>query len=421
MTELYKLAIIGLGYVGLPLAQLFLKKGHSVYGIDLDTNKLQKLTHRKSYLTDLSDADIIDMFNWKFNIGNSFDAVSDADAVILCVPTPIDAQTKPDLTFVRGAMTSAAPYLRAGQLIILESSTYPGTTEEELLPIIEERGLKVGQDISLAYSPERINPGQDVFRLQTIPKVVGGVTAKCTEFARQVYQAVFDHVVVVSSPKVAEMTKLLENCQRFVNISFMNELSMMCDQMGIDLWEAISAASTKPYGFTPYYPGPGIGGHCIPVDPLYLYWKAKQNNFEVEFIDLAHRINNKMPEFVVNKVKKSLPRPIEQSRILVVGVTYKKDVNDLRESVAPKIIQALIDAGAKVKFYDPYVKELTLDGLKMSSTPLNRRSVSGHDCTLILTDHTGIPYPSIVTHSPLVLDTRNATGHLKHLGNVILM
>ncbi|WP_380023427.1 nucleotide sugar dehydrogenase [Effusibacillus consociatus] len=419
----YTVAIIGLGYVGLPLARLFLNKGHTVYGIDLDPNKIQKLSKRQSYLSDFPHGDIKNMFaKGRFHVGSSYDVIQNVDAVIICVPTPLDEQVKPDLRFVREALKNALPYLSYGQLVILESSTYPGTTEEELLPLIESKGMKVGRDISLVYSPERIDPGQDKYALDDIPKVVGGVTQKCTEFGKRLYETIFKQVVVVSSARAAEMTKLLENSQRLVNISFMNELAMLCDVMKIDLWEVIAAASTKPYGFTPYYPGPGIGGHCIPVDPLYLSWKAKTHNFDLKFIDIAHQINERMPEFLIEKVEKQLSaKPLKDSRILVIGVTYKKDVNDLRESTALKIIEGLLARGAKVNFYDPFIEEIEVGGIQIKRSSLTRRYVQHHDCTLILTDHTGLPYESIVTYSPLVIDTRNATGKFKHLGNVVLL
>ncbi|WP_018131675.1 nucleotide sugar dehydrogenase [Effusibacillus pohliae] len=421
---LYKLAIIGLGYVGLPLARLFLKKGHTVYGIDVDANKIRKLMKRQSYLSDFTNGDIRSLFaTGRFFVGDSYDVVAEVDAVILCVPTPLDEQAQPDLQYVRKAMESALPYLRNGQLVVLESSTYPGTTEEELRPLLEASGLQAGKDVALAYSPERIDPGQDQIALHKIPKVLGGVTPRCTQFAKRVYETVFDQVVVVSSPRVAEMTKLLENCQRFVNISFMNELAMLCDRMQIDLWEVIAAASTKPYGFTPYYPGPGIGGHCIPVDPLYLSWKAREYQFDLQFIELAHKINQQMPDFVVWKLQQHLSakKPLAGSRVFVIGVTYKKDVNDTRESTAFKIIERLLALGILVNFYDPYIKEIEVAGMRLKRLALTRRYVEQHDCTLILTDHTGIPYESIVAYAPLVIDTRNATRSVQHRRNVILL
>ncbi|HEU4963730.1 MAG TPA: nucleotide sugar dehydrogenase, partial [Bacilli bacterium] len=340
-----------------------------------------------------------------------------------CVPTPLDAAHNPDLSYVRSATQSILPHLRRGQLVILESSTYPGTTEEELKPLLESAGLQVGTDVWLAFSPERIDPGQKQFKLHQIPKVVGGITPACTERAEAVYGSVFDQVVLVSSAKAAEMTKLLENCQRFVNISFMNEMLMLCEEMKVDLWEVVTAAGTKPYGFTTYYPGPGIGGHCIPVDPLYLLWKARAFQFDVRFIELAHEVNERMPEFVIRKVKKALAsrKPLGQADLLVLGVTYKKDVNDMRESMALPIIEGLLAQGAQVDFYDPYIEQLQIGGRTLQRIRLMDRMLEGHDATLILTDHSGIDYQQVVDKAPLVIDTRNATAHVNKHGNVILL
>lgn len=420
----FKIAIIGLGYVGLPLAQLFLQKNQTVYGIDLDERKLATLGKYQSYLSDFTAKEIRQLFaGGRFHVGRSFEAIAKADAVIICVPTPLDAAHKPDLKYVRSAVESALPHLRRGQLVVLESSTYPGTTEEVLLPLIESTGLKTGRDIFLAYSPERIDPGQKRMPLEEIPKVAGGMTEECTQFAKRVYEKAFKHVVVVSSPRVAEMTKILENCQRLVNISFMNELTMLCQKLDINLWEAIDAASTKPYGFTPYYPGPGIGGHCIPVDPLYLFWKAKEHGVHLSFIDAAHHINQMMPEFVVQRTKQLLEtsKPIQEASIFVIGVTYKKDVNDMRESRALDIIEGLMMEGATVHYFDPYIKEITVAGKQLKSYSLSKKNASQHDCTLILADHSNLPYNSLVEYSPLVIDTRNATQHCTNKKNVVLL
>ncbi len=390
----------------------------------MDQTKIEKLLKLQSYLSDFSAKDIRHMFaNHRFHVGTSYETVTKADAVIICVPTPLDRNNKPDLTYVRLAVNNMLPHLRRGQLVVLESTTYPGTTEEELLPLFESTGLKVGRDIYLAYSPERIDPGQKQIELNDIPKVIGGVSEHCTQFAKRVYETVFNRTVVVSSPKVAEMTKILENSQRLVNISFMNELVMLCEKMNIDLWEAIAAASTKPYGFTAYYPGPGIGGHCIPVDPLYLYWKAKEYGIDLQFIDVAHKINEQMPNYIVEKTKRLLEqnKPLNESRVLVLGVAYKKDVNDVRESPALPIIKELLGLGITVNYHDPYISEITVDGVLLKNCSLTKKYVKNHDCTLILTNHSNIPYESIVQFAPLVIDTRNATGLLSKKPNVVLL
>lgn len=418
----YKIAIIGLGYVGLPLARLFIEKGHDVYGIDLDEKKIDMLHKRQSYLSDYQKSDIRAMFiRNSFHIGSSYRAVEEADVVIICVPTPLDEEDRPDLRFVVGATQSMLPYLRRGQLVVLESSTFPGTCEEKLKPILESTGLLVGRDISLAYSPERIDPGSH-WELAKIPKVIGGVTQSCTNFAKQVYGSAFDQVVVVSSPRAAEMTKLLENTQRYLNISFMNSLLQMCEIMNIDLWEVIEAAGTKPYGFTKYFPGPGVGGHCIPVDPLYLLWKAREHHIDLPFIELCHQVNKGMPGYLVERIAKSLkPKSLHESSVLIVGVTYKKDVNDLRESTSLHVIEQLLAAGVTVEYFDPYVDELKVRGKVLHSMPLTARNMKKFDCTVILTDHSNIQYDLLVAHSPIVVDTRNATWNIENRTNVNLL
>lgn len=420
----FSIAVIGLGYVGLPLARLFVENGHTVYGIDTDSKKILKLVNRQSYLSDFTSKHIKSMFaNNKFHVGDSFHTVSDADAIIICVPTPLDREFKPDLTYVRGAVKSIVPHLQEGHLIVLESTTYPGTTQEEVQPIVESTGLAVGQDVFLAYSPARIDPGAHWMHLQEIPKVLGGVTEKCTAYAKEVYESIFRRVVAVSSPKVAEFTQLIENGQRFVNISFMNELAMMSEKMGINLWEAIEAAGTKPYGFTPYFPGPGIGGHCIPVNPLYLLWKAKQYDFDLKFIELARQLNETMPDYVVQRVRKCLSdnKPLQAHNVFVIGVTYKKDVNDLRGSAAVTIIEKLLGLGVQVNFHDPYIDEIRVDGRKLKGIALTKRHIQQHDCVLIITDHSHIPYDSVAANARLVIDTRNATKHVKDRDKIVLI
>ncbi|MCK9862887.1 nucleotide sugar dehydrogenase [Paenibacillus sp. ATY16] len=418
----YKIAIIGLGYVGLPLAKLFVEKGNTVYGIDTDIRKIQMLQKRQSYLSDYKRNDIRELFSGKnFHVSHSFEVIEKADVIILCVPTPLDEHMQPDLRFVVNATRCILPHLRRGQLVALESSTFPGTSEEILKPLLESTGLEVGKDLLLAYSPERIDPGSH-WELSQIPKVVGGVNPASTSYAKEVYGTAFEKVVVVSSPRAAEMTKLLENCQRFLNISFMNSLLKLCEELDINLWEVIEAAGTKPFGFTKYYPGPGIGGHCIPVDPLYLLWKAREHQIDMPFIELSSQVNESMPAYIVGRVSKTLkPKELKGSSVLIIGVTYKKDVNDMRESIALPIIEQLLQEGVQVGFFDPYVNELQVGEATLHSLPLTARNMKNYDCTVILTDHSNIPYELIVTHTPIVLDTRNATGKLADRNNVILI
>ncbi|WP_201002015.1 nucleotide sugar dehydrogenase [Paenibacillus glycanilyticus] len=416
----YKIAIIGLGYVGLPLAKLFVEKGNTVYGIDTDIRKIQMLQKRQSYLSDYKRKDIRKLFSGKnFHVTHTFEEIEKADVIILCVPTPLDGQMKPDLNFVVNATRCILPYLRKGQLIVLESSTFPGTCEEILKPLLESTGMEVGKELLLAYSPERIDPGSH-WELTRIPKVVGGVNSASTSYANEVYGTAFEKVVIVSSPRAAEMTKLLENSQRFLNISFMNSLLKLCEELDIDLWEVIEAAGTKPFGFAKYYPGPGIGGHCIPVDPLYLLWKAREHRIEMPFIELSSHVNESMPAYIVERVSKILkPKELKNSSVLIIGVTYKKDVNDMRESVAIPIIEQLLQKDVHVRFFDPYVNELQVGAATLHSLPLTARNMKDFDCTVILTDHSNLPYELIAAHTPVVLDTRNATGKLADRNNII--
>ncbi|WP_019638555.1 nucleotide sugar dehydrogenase [Paenibacillus fonticola] len=418
------IAIIGLGYVGLPLAGLFLSQGHTVYGIDVDSSKILKLENRQSYLSDFSSKEIRALFaDGRFHVSDSFSEAGKTKAIIICVPTPLDGNSNPDLTYIKKAITHMLPYVQKGHLIVLESSTYPGTTEEELKPMLESTGLAVGKDIFLAYSPERIDPGPKHLPLQNIPKVLSGVSEACTALAKSVYESIFRRIVVVSSPRVAEFTKLLENCQRLVNISFMNELAILCEKMDIDLWEAIDAASTKPYGFTSYYPGPGIGGHCIPADPLYLQWKARQYGSDLQFIQLAHEVNKSMPDYIVERVSQSLvkSKPLRDSSVLVLGVTYKKDLNDLRESPSLTIIEKLLNLGIKINFHDPFIPQIQIAERQIEGIPLTKRNIQQHDCVLILTDHSSIPYDSLTAIAGLIIDTRNATKQAKRRDNVIVI
>jgi UDP-N-acetyl-D-glucosamine dehydrogenase len=403
--------IVGLGYVGLPLGSLFASKGVSVIGIDIDTQKIEALFSGKSYLTDVTDEEVnLLMATNRFEPTADFSRAEKADAIILCVPTPLRDHSYPDLSFVQSAALSLIPYLRKGQLIVLESSTFPGTTEEVLLPIFSKSGLEIGRDLFLGYSPERIDPGNRGFQLEEIPKVISGITPQCLKSVNDVYSLVFQQLVPVTSPRAAEMTKLLENCQRFINISFINEFAMICAEMEIDVWEVIGAANTKPYGFTAYYPGPGIGGHCIPVDPLYLQWKAKRYGLETRFIQLAKVINDHMPEYVISRLNKHLSerKPFADCRILLLGITYKKDVNDVRESTALTIFEKLDGMGVEVAFHDPLVPEVTVNGSRTKSVELSPETLKAYDCAVLLADHSALPYDMISNHAPLLFDTRNA-------------
>ncbi|MBO9599771.1 MAG: nucleotide sugar dehydrogenase [Cohnella sp.] len=416
---LYRLSVVGLGYVGLPLARLFAKVGHQVHGIDIDANKISLLRGHVSYLSDMTDADVRELFETeRFCAESSFETVNQADVIVLCVPTPLDESGAPDLTFLLSAVHHIVPHLRQGQLIVLESSTYPGTCEELVQPILESTGMIVGRDIHLAYSPERIDPGSG-WELQRIPKVVGGFSPACTEFAKRVYDTAFDQTVVVSSLKTAEITKLLENSQRFVNISLMNSMLPIARKLNVSLWEAIRAASTKPFGFTPYYPGPGIGGHCIPVDPLYLQWKAREHGLELPFIELSRQTNEIMPLYTVERLREALQHEgLAHTSVLVIGVTYKKDVNDLRESAALKVISILREEGAHVSFYDPYIRKVNIGGSDIPYVPLTAEHVKAFDCVVILTDHSNVSYDLIAEHASVILDTKHAIPGGSDRGNI---
>lgn len=415
MLEQFSFAVIGLGYVGLPLADLFLTAGHTVYGVDSNAKKVRTLLKKRSYLSDLSDEDVGRMVNsGRFHPSTEYGIIAQTDAIIICVPTPLTDEGAPDLSFVVSAVTSAVPHLRPGQLIVLESSTYPGTTEE-LVPLIEGTGLTVGRDVYLAYSPERIDPGRRGISLCEIPKVVGGMTHDCLARATEIYGTVFRQVFPVSSARVAEMTKLLENTQRLINISFMNEFASLCDGLDINVWEVIRAASTKPYGFTEYYPGPGVGGHCIPIDPLYLLWKAQKLGHDLRFVELAKQINDEMPTKVVDKVKKALldKGGAVGKHILVLGVAYKKNVNDVRHSSALYIIEHLLNSGACVQFYDPLISTIQVRGQALHRVDLSVKSIQAVDCVLILTDHDGVRYDWVEENAELVVDTRNVLSDLQ--------
>jgi UDP-N-acetyl-D-glucosamine dehydrogenase len=426
-----KVGIIGCGYVGLPLGLRFAEAGHRVTGFDTDPVKIEKLNRGESYIQHIPVNKIRQyVASRHFAATNDFSRIADMDAVLICVPTPLDERREPDLSYVRNTALAIAPNLQRGQLIILESTTYPGTTEELVLPILEQGGLRcpmangpdaeeVATDYFLAFSPEREDPGNKQFGLAQIPKVVGGTNPPSGRAAAALYAQVVARVVPVSSTRAAEMVKLMENIFRCVNIAMVNELKLLTQRMGIDIWEVIDAASTKPFGFMPFYPGPGLGGHCIPVDPYYLSWKAKEFDFSTRFIELAGEINTAMPYHVVESVSEALNKrrkALNGSRILVLGVAYKKDVDDLRESPSLKLIELLNDRGATVDYNDPYFAQLHkmrhYDYSQKRSVPLDPKTLASYDCVLIATDHSSYDYASIVEAAQLVVDTRNATRRL---------
>jgi UDP-N-acetyl-D-glucosamine dehydrogenase len=404
--------VIGLGYVGLPLAIEFAHAGFRAVGIDVDQRKVDAVNAGKSYIVDTADEEIASLVaTGRLMATNDFTVLADCDTINICVPTPLRKTKDPDMTFILAAVAEIKKYIRPGQLVILESTTYPGTTDELVLPALEEAGMKVGQDFFLAFSPERIDPGNKQYQTRNIPKVVGGVTAQCTQVAKALYEQSIDTVVPVSSTRVAEMVKLLENTFRSVNIGLVNELALMSAKLDINVWEVIDAAATKPFGFMPFYPGPGLGGHCIPIDPFYLGWKAKMNGFEPRFIELAGQINESMPKFVVDKVTDALNndgKAVRNSRIHVLGVAYKRDVNDVRESPALHVIKMLIDKGAKVSYSDPFAPSIREEGMELNEVPVRQALEAGTDCVVLLTDHTAFNYPEIVHLAPVIVDTRNA-------------
>lgn len=418
ITQLKKIGVIGLGYVGLPLALLFVKKGFEVVGIDIDQNKIGKLKKATSYIPDVDDHELEEAtLSGRFSASSNYQSVESLDVIIICVPTPLTSTHTPDLSYLYGVGKLLVPYLKKGQLVILESSTYPGTTRKELLPVLEKSGLQVGLDFFLAYSPERIDPGNKVFSVEQIPKIISGVSEKCRDNIYNLYSQIYDQVVIVSSPEAAELTKLLENTFRFINISFINEFAMLCDKLHLNAWEIIEAANTKPYGFTAFYPGPGIGGHCIPIDPIYLLWTAKQHGTNSKFIELSDQLNQYIVFYIVNQITKLFPH--KNSRVLIYGAAYKKNIDDARESAIFPIIRILEKSNVHVSYHDPFIPEITVDGKKMKSIPLTETQLQEVDCILILTDHSQIPIQKILDHANLVYDTRNVTNNLSGKAKVI--
>ena len=419
-SEEATVGVVGLGYVGLPLALTFCQGKFQVVGFDVDERKVERLQASESYIRHIP-ADRIDavVSSGQFKPTTDYAHIRDCDAVLLCVPTPLTAHREPDMTYVIKTAEAVGPHLHAGQLVILESTTYPGTTDGVLKRVLEEKsGLEAGKDFHLAYSPEREDPGNPDFDTKRIPKVVGGLTPACRETAETLYGAVLDQVVPVRSARAAELTKLFENIFRSVNIALVNELKVLCEKMEIDVWEVIDAAATKPFGFMPFYPGPGLGGHCIPIDPFYLTWKAREFGMSTRFIELAGEINTRMPHYVVEQTARALNthrKPVSGAKILVVGVAYKKDVDDMRESPALEIIDLLKQQGAEVNYHDPYVARLPVvrkHALNIESVPLEPSTIASHDVVLIATDHSALDYEMLVDNASLVVDTRNATRHV---------
>ncbi len=410
-TKTARVGIVGLGYVGLPLAIEFANAGFTVTGIDVQESKVNGLNRGESHIQDVPSAEVAKLVKGKkFSATTDFSVIRDLDTINICVPTPLRKTKDPDMSFIVSAVEEIAKYFHPGMLVILESTTYPGTTDELLLPMFEKLGYKVGDDFFLCFSPERVDPGNPNYQTHNTPKVVGGVTPACTEMGALFFSQALEHVVPVHGTRVAEMVKLLENTFRMINIGLVNEMAVMCDGMGINVWEVIDAAATKPFGFMPFYPGPGLGGHCIPIDPFYLSWKTKQSGIEARFIELAGYINGNMPHFVVDKIQNALnnhSKPVKGSKVLVAGVAYKRNIDDMRESPALDVILLLQKRGAIVTYSDPFVPSLKLDGTTMKSQPLVK-SAAEADCVVVITDHTDFDYQALLDSSKLIVDTRNA-------------
>jgi len=408
--------VVGLGYVGLPLAVEFARAGLTTTGIDLDARKVDAITAGRSYIPYVPTSEVAAFRRaGRLDATTDFAVIRELDTINICVPTPLRKTRDPDMSYIVSAAEQITNYLHPGLLVVLESTTYPGTTSELLQPMLESTGLKAGRDFFLAFSPERVDPSNERFNTRNTPKVVGGTTPDCSTLAAALYGTAIETIVPVSSTQVAEMVKLLENTFRAVNIGLVNELALMCDRMGIDVWEVVHAAKTKPFGFMPFYPGPGLGGHCIPIDPFYLSWKARQAGFEARFIELAGQVNSAMPHHVADKVGEALNtqrKPVNGSSILVLGVSYKKDIDDIRESPALDVMQVLHERGARVRYSDPHVPALRArdwpGGLDLASAALTRDMLASFDCVVVLTDHRGVDYDMVVAAAPLIVDTRNA-------------
>jgi UDP-N-acetyl-D-glucosamine dehydrogenase len=418
-----RVGVVGLGYVGLPLAVELAHAGFHVTGLDVDPCKVAKVNAGESYIQDIPTETLQPLVRaGKLDASTDFATIRELDTINICVPTPLSKAKDPDMTFVNAAVESIAANFGPGKLVILESTTYPGTTEELVLPKLAEGGLEVGRDFFLCFSPERVDPGNKQFQTRNIPKVVGGHTPACTEVGTAFYATSLDRVVPVSGTKVAEMVKLLENTFRMINIGLVNEMAIMCGRMGINVWEVIDAAATKPFGFMPFYPGPGLGGHCIPIDPFYLSWKSKQSGIEARFIELAGYINGQMPHFVVDKIQNALnehEKALKGSRVHILGMAYKKDIDDVRESPGLDIMHLLMQRGAKVSYTDPFIASLKIDGMELHSEDMLPACQSA-DCVVVVTDHSGVDYAQVVEAARLIVDTRNALKKF-HSGKIVAL
>ena len=407
-----RIAVIGLGYVGLPLVIRFVDEGFDTIGFDVDNKKVEILNKGKSYIKHIKAKKLISAGDNSFMATTDFNYISLVDIILICVPTPLADQNEPDLSYVKSTLESLKSHLKENQLLILESTTYPGTTEEEIVPVVEKEGFTVGKDFFIGYSPEREDPGNTKYSTKTIPKVVSGYTENCLKLINTLYNQIVDKTIPVSSPRAAEMTKILENIHRAVNIGLVNELKMVADKMDIDIYEVIKAAATKPFGFTPYYPGPGLGGHCIPIDPFYLTWKAKEVGMNTRFVELAGEINTAMPDYVIQKVSAALNnvgKSIKGSKILILGLAYKKNIDDLRESPSLVIIDRLLDLGADIRYSDPYIDRIPFTRkhqLQLASEPFNKKTLMNSDIVLLTTDHDDFDYELISKEAQLIVDTR---------------
>ncbi len=421
------LGVIGLGYVGLPLAVEKAKAGYKTIGFDIQSHKVEMVNNGVNYIGDVVNEDLKTLVKEGFLSATSdFSQVANADCVCICVPTPLDIYQQPDISYVRSSAESIVPYMHKGMLIVLESTTYPGTTQELLLPIFESSGLKCGEDFYLAFSPERVDPGNLIYKTRNTPKVVGGITENCTEVAAALYESILEAPIHrVSSPAVAEMEKILENVYRNINIGLVNELAILSNKMGINFWEVVDAAKTKPYGFQAFYPGPGLGGHCIPLDPYYLSWKAREYGFHTSMIESSMMINDKMPEYIVERIALALnekEKPIKNSEILILGVAYKQDINDYRESPAIKVIKELVKRGADVEYFDPFVKEFSSEGLEMRGIPeLSAEVLSQKAIVVITTAHTTVDYDFVNEHAELIFDSKNAMKNISDRTKIELL